>query len=189
MLSFGCYRRKKVYLLNVWRPIVHVLFHWPHPRLCRRVCMDRLYKRFKFQLNRMKNSRVIRGQSFRHSLPTLECKFEPNVTFTDRDETGARRKVWTNDSPGPSAQKFLSPIFRVMAPYNWYLLMFGTDMYLPMTYKLYKMRACLLRTYGVIKVFTFSRPKFHRVQCKLEDPFSAGRLASSPLTTLYVCRY
>ena len=46
-----------------------------------------LYKRFKFQLNRMKNRRVIRGQSFRHSLPTLDCKFEPNVTFTDRDET------------------------------------------------------------------------------------------------------
>ena len=142
--------------------------------------MDRLYKRSKFQLNRMKNSRVIRGQSFRHSLPTLECKFEPNVTFTDRDETGARRKVWINDSPGPSAQKFLSPIFRVMAPYNWYLLMFGTDMYLPMTYKLYKMRACLLRTYGVIKVFTFSRPKFHRVQCKLEDLFQQDALPRVP---------
>ena len=55
--------------------------------------MDGLYKRSKFQLNRMKNRRVIRGQSFRHSLPTLDCKFEPNVTFTDRDETGARRKV------------------------------------------------------------------------------------------------
>ena len=27
MLSFGCCRRKKVYLLNYWRPIVHVLFH------------------------------------------------------------------------------------------------------------------------------------------------------------------
>ena len=78
--------------------------------------MDWFYKRSKFQLNRMKNRRVIRGQSFRHSLPTLDCKFEPNVTFTDRDETGARRKVWTNDSLWPNAQNFLSPLFRVMAP-------------------------------------------------------------------------
>ena len=115
---------KKVYLLNIWRPIVHVLFHWPHPGLCRHVCMDGLYKRSNFQLNRMKNRRVIRGQSFRHSLPTLDCKFEPKVTFTDRDETGARRKVWTNDSLGPSAQNFLSPLFRGMAPESWYLLMF-----------------------------------------------------------------
>ena len=80
------------------------------------VCMDRLYKLSKFQLNRTKNRRVIRGQSFRHSLPTLDCKFEPNATFTDQDETGAGQKVLTNDSLGPSAQKFLSPLFRVMAP-------------------------------------------------------------------------
>ena len=78
--------------------------------------MDVLYKRSKFQLNRMRNRRVIRGQNIRHSIPTLDCKFEPSLTFTDRDETGARRKVWTNDSLGPSAQKFLSPHFRVMAP-------------------------------------------------------------------------
>ena len=78
--------------------------------------MDGLYKRVKFQLNRMNSRQVIRGQSFRHSLPTLDCKFEPNATFTDRDETGARRKVWTKDSLGPSAQNFLSPLFRVMAP-------------------------------------------------------------------------
>ena len=124
VLSFGCCRRKNDFLLNIWRPIVHALFHWLHPGLYRRVCMDRLYKRSKFQLNRMKNKGVIRGQSFRHSLPTLDCKFEPNVTFTDRDETGARRKVWTNESLGPSAQNFLSPLFRVMAPESWYLLMF-----------------------------------------------------------------
>ena len=73
--------------------------------------MDGLYKRSKFQLNRMNSRRVIRGQSFRHSLPTLDCKFEPNATFTDRDETVARQKVWTKDSLGPSAQNFLSPVF------------------------------------------------------------------------------
>ena len=78
--------------------------------------MDGLYKRFKFQLNRMKNRRVIKGRNFRHSLPTLDCKFEPNVTFTDRDETGARRKVWTNDSLGPSAQNFLSIPFSSYGP-------------------------------------------------------------------------
>ena len=75
--------------------------------------MDRHYKRSKFQLNRTKNRRVIRGQSFRHSLPTLDCKFEPNATFTDRDETGARRKVWTNDSLGPSAQNSYRPFFEL----------------------------------------------------------------------------
>ena len=48
---------------------------------------------------------------------------------------------------------------------------------LRMTYKLYKKRACLLRTDGVIRVFTFFCPKFHRVQCNFEKPFSAGRLA------------
>ena len=122
--SFGCCGRKNDFLLNIWRPIVHALFHWLHPGLFRRVCLDGIYKRSKFQLNRMNNKGVIRGQSFRHSLPTLDCKFEPNVTFTDRDETGARRKVWTNESLGPSAQNFLSPLFRVMAPESWYLLMF-----------------------------------------------------------------
>ena len=78
--------------------------------------MDELYKRAIFQLNRMKNRRVIRGQNFSHSLPILYCNFEPNVTFTDRDETGVRRKLWTNDSLEPSAQNFLAPLFRVMAP-------------------------------------------------------------------------
>ena len=124
VLSFGCCRRKKDFLLNIWCPIVHVLFHRPYPGLNWRVCVDKLYKRSKFQLNRMKNTGVIRGQSFRHSLPTLDCKFEPNVTFTHLDETGAKRKVCINESPGPSAQNFLSPLFRVMAPESWYLLMF-----------------------------------------------------------------
>ena len=78
--------------------------------------MDGLYKRYKFQLNRMRQIRVIRCQNIRHSILHLDCKFEPNLTFTDRDETGARRKVWIKDSLGPSAQKFLSPHFRVMAP-------------------------------------------------------------------------
>ena len=78
--------------------------------------MDRLYKRCKFQLNRMRNRRVIRGQNIRHSIPILDCLFKPNLTSTDRDETGARRKVWTKDSLGPSAQKFVLPHFRVTAP-------------------------------------------------------------------------
>ena len=57
-------------------------------------------------------------------------------------------------------------------------------MNLPKTYKPYKKCACLLRIDGVIRIFTFSRPKFHRVQCKLEGPFSAGRLAPIPMTAL-----
>ena len=86
------------------------------------VWIGRLYKRSKFQLNRISNRRVIRGQNIRHYIPT--CLFEPNLTFTDRDETDARRKVWTRDSLGPIDQKFLSPHFRVMAPGSWYLPMF-----------------------------------------------------------------
>ena len=121
----GCFRLaaigvKMFFLLNVWRPIVPVLFCWPHPGLRRRVGMDRLYKRSKFQLNRMRNRRVIRGQNIRPSIPTLDSKFEPNLIDTDQDKIGARRKVWTKDSLGPSAQKFLSPHFRVMAPENLY---------------------------------------------------------------------
>ena len=68
-------------------------------------------------------------------------------------------------------------------------IQFGTEMNLPKTYKPYKKRACLLRIDGVIRVFTFSRRKSHRVQCKLEAPFSAGRLAPIPMTALYVCRH
>ena len=124
VFSVGCCQCKNVYSLNVWRPIVHVLFPWPHPGLCSRVCMDGLYKLSNCQLNRIKNRRVVRCQSFRHSLPTLDYKFEPNVTFTDRDETGARRKVWTNDSLRQSAKEFLSPLSRVIAPEIWYLLKF-----------------------------------------------------------------
>ena len=63
-------------------------------------------------------------------------------------------------------------------------IQFGTEMNLPKTYKPYKKRACLLRIDGVIRVFTFSRRKSHRVQCKLEAPFSAGRLAPIPMTVI-----
>ena len=61
-------------------------------------------------------------------------------------------------------------------------IQFGTEMNLPKTCKPYKKRACLLQIDGVIRVFTFSRPIFHRAQCKLEDPFSAGCLAPIPMT-------
>ena len=122
VLSFGCCRRKNVYLLNVCVPIVFLLFYCSQLGLCRYVCIDRLYKLSKFQLTRMKNRRVIRVRNFRHSLPTLDL-FEPYVTFTDRDETGARRRVWTNDSLGARAQKFLPSLFRVTAPEScWFVL-------------------------------------------------------------------
>ena len=107
VLSFGCCRRKNGYLLNIWRPIVHALFHWPHPGFYRHVCMDRLYKRSIFQFNRMKNRRVIRGQSLRHSPPTLDCKFEPNVTFTEM-------KGLDQGLPGDKLPKFL------IAPFSSY---------------------------------------------------------------------
>ena len=68
-------------------------------------------------------------------------------------------------------------------------IQYGTEMNLPKTYKPYKKRACLLRIDGIIRAFTFSRPKFHRVQCIFEDPFSAGRLAPIPMTALYICRH
>ena len=63
-------------------------------------------------------------------------------------------------------------------------LLFGTNMYLPNTYKPYKKRTCLLRINRVITVLPISRPNFHRVQCKIDGPFSPGRLAPIPLTSL-----
>ena len=68
-------------------------------------------------------------------------------------------------------------------------LLFGTNMYLPNTYKPYKKRTCLLRINRVITVIPISRPNFHRVQCKIDGPFSPGRLAPIPLTSLYTCRH
>ena len=68
-------------------------------------------------------------------------------------------------------------------------LLFGTNMYLPITYKPYKKRTCLLRIDRVITVLPISRPNFHRVQCKIDGPFSSGRLAPIPLTRLYICRH
>ena len=33
---------------------------------------------------------VIKGQNIGYSSPTLDCLFEPNATFTDRTEIGAK---------------------------------------------------------------------------------------------------
>ena len=65
-------------------------------------------------------------------------------------------------------------------------LLFGTNMYLPNTYKPYKKRTCLLRINRVITVLPISRPIFYRVQCKIDGPFSPGRLAPIPFTSLYI---
>ena len=68
-------------------------------------------------------------------------------------------------------------------------LLFGTNMYLPNTYKLYKKRTCLLRIDRVITVLPIYRPNSRRVQCKIDGPFSPGRLAPIPLISLYICRH
>ena len=52
--------------------------------------MDVDYKRFEFQLNRTTNKRVLKAQNSEFSSSTLDCLFESNPTFTDRNETGAR---------------------------------------------------------------------------------------------------
>ena len=56
-------------------------------------------------------------------------------------------------------------------------LLFGPNMYLPNTNKPYKKRTFLMRINRVITVFPISRDSFHRVQCKIDYPFSPGRLA------------
>ena len=61
-------------------------------------------------------------------------------------------------------------------------LLFGPNMYLPNTYKPYKKRTCSMRINRVITVLPFSRPNFHRAQCKIDGPFSSGCLAPNPLT-------
>ena len=68
-------------------------------------------------------------------------------------------------------------------------LLFGPIMNLPTTYKPCKKRTHLMRINRVITVLPFSRPYFHRAQCKIDDPFSPGCFAPIPLTTLYVCRH
>ena len=52
--------------------------------------MDEFYKRSKCQLNRTINKGVIKVQNVGYSSPTLDYLFEPNATFTDRTEIGAR---------------------------------------------------------------------------------------------------
>ena len=61
-------------------------------------------------------------------------------------------------------------------------LLFGPKMNLPKTYKLCKKRNYLMRINRVITVLPFSRPNFHKMQCKIYYPFSPGRLAPNPLT-------
>ena len=68
-------------------------------------------------------------------------------------------------------------------------LLFATNMNLPNTYKPYKKRTCLLRIDRVITVLPISRPNFHSVQCKIDGPFSPGRLAPIPLTSHHICRH
>ena len=63
-------------------------------------------------------------------------------------------------------------------------LLFDTNMYLPTTYKPYKKRTCLLRINRVITDLPISRPIFHTVQCKIDGPFSPGRLI--PIPFIYI---
>ena len=66
-------------------------------------------------------------------------------------------------------------------------LLFGPNMYLSITYKLYKMRTCLVRINRVITVLPISRPTFRSVQCK---SFRQDALPRFPWLSfiLYVCR-
>ena len=50
-------------------------------------------------------------------------------------------------------------------------LLFGPKMYLPKTYKPCKKRTCSMQINRVITVLPFSHPNFHRVQCKIDDPY------------------
>ena len=45
---------------------------------------------YKFQLIRTTNKRVLKAQTSGFSSSTLDCLFELNPTFTDRNDTGAR---------------------------------------------------------------------------------------------------
>ena len=68
-------------------------------------------------------------------------------------------------------------------------LLFGPNMYLSKTYKPCKKRTSTMRINKIITLLPFSRPNFYGVQCKIDDPFSSGRLALNPLTCFYVCRH
>ena len=89
----------------------------------------------------------------------------------------------SDDSYRPISSPYISTCTACSA------LLFGPVVNLPTTYKPCKKRTRLLRINRVITVLPFSRPYFHRAQCKIDDPFSPGRFAPIPLTTLYVCRH
>ena len=88
-----------------------------------------------------------------------------------------------HDANRPISSPYISPCVACSA------LLFGQKMYLPKTYKPCKKRICWMRINRVISVLPFSRPNFHRVPCKIDDPFSSGRLSPNPLPCLYVCRH
>ena len=89
----------------------------------------------------------------------------------------------SDDTNRPISSPYISTCIACSA------LLFGPKMYLFKTFKPYNKRTCSMRINRVITALPISRLNFHRVQCKIVNPFSPGRHAPIPLTTLYVCRY
>ena len=121
VFSFACFKRKTVYSINVCRPIMLVVSYGPLPYSAGSLVYMRTTN---VQPNQTINKWVIKIQNSGYSLPTLDCLFESNPTFTDRNETCARWKAWGFELLWLSAKIFCKPHFRVIAVESWYLSMF-----------------------------------------------------------------
>ena len=260
MLSFACYRRKTIYLWNVWRPILHVLFYWPLPYFAGLLVWIRATNVPNFSQIGRQISELLRVKilDIPHQLWTaylsqmrpspIGMKPVPDerpgamshwgnwtkILRASFSSSGRWKLIFTNVWPLITYKRTVRFFWKIslivsmvlkylLAPFSIqsvkvtfslfqslcssddvyrpifspYIstctacsaLLFGTNMYLPNTYKPYKKRTCLLRIHRVITVLPISRPNFHRVQCKIDGPFSPGHLAPIPLTSLYICRH
>ena len=165
---------------------------------CRLIGMDKGYNRSKFHPNRTTNKWVIKSQNIDYSSPTSDSLFQSNPTFTDWNETCARWKAWGHESLGQLDENYESLVFEFWAlkvdicqcltPNN---LLTDSPIFLTniINCKYGPNFDCLMLINRVITVLRISRPNFHRLQCKIYDMFSPGRLAPIPLTSLYICRH
>ena len=106
---------------------MHVLFHWLHPGWSRHVCMDRLYKRSKFQLNRWKTDGLlgVKVSDIPYQLWTAGLSLMRPSLIGMKLVPDERSGPMTPSGQVPKIS--YRPFFRVMAPESWYLLMFDPN--------------------------------------------------------------
>ena len=115
MLSFACYRRKTIYLWNVWRPILHVLFYWPLPYFARLLVWIRATNVLNFsQIGRQKSELLrVKILDIPHQLWTAYfSQMRPSPIGM---KTCARWKAWGHESLGQLDENSESLVFEFWA--------------------------------------------------------------------------